>query len=290
MKLDIGTIRSDCRGFSSLAKLLEITKDISMDQVDLDFRRCSWFDANMTAPLYVLISRLRNALNIITLQNLPEKIETILKRNEFLSTFNMEKLSDHFQTTLPFKTFKPHATEQFNDYLSAYLHGKGIPSMSKALSKRFQQSLLEIFLNAKLHSDSDSSVFVCGQLYPQKHKLDFTIADAGIGIWDNVRRYTKQEDLDSCDAIKWALADGNTTKTTHQPGGLGFKLIQEFVQKNQGKLQIVSRFGYYELSGSEPLFAKMDNDFSGTCVNIEINTDDRKTYCLQSELTSRDIF
>ena len=241
MKLDVGTIRSDYRGFSSLAKFAELTKDISVDRVDLDFSNCSFFDANMTAPLYVLISRLRSALNIVTIQNLPEPIEIVLKRNKFLTVFNMETLSDHFQTTHPFKTFKPHATEQFNDYVNAYLHGKGIPSMSKAISKRFQQSLLEIFLNAKLHSDSDSSIFVCGQLYRQKHKLDFTIADAGVGIWENVRRYTRRKDIDSCDAIRWALAEGNTTKTTHQPGGLGFKLLQDFIQKNQGKLQIVSR-------------------------------------------------
>jgi hypothetical protein len=36
--------------------------------------------------------------------------------------------------------------------------------------------------------------------------------------------------LDSCEAIKWALTEGNTTKEGDQPGGLGLKLIKDFIQ------------------------------------------------------------
>ena len=34
----------------------------------------------------------------------------------------------------------------------------------------------------------------------------------------------------------------------------------------------------------------MNNDFPGTCINIEINTEDTSSYCLKSELKSEDIF
>ena len=290
MQLDIHTIRSDYNGFSSIAKLVTDSCKLWFDSVRLDFSRCDFFEANMGAPLYVVIAKLRDALNDVTIENLSEDTGRILKRNEFLSVFDMRVLQDTHQTTLPFKIFKRHANEQFNDYLETYMTGRGIPAMSSALAKRFRQSLFEIFLNAAIHSESESGIFVCGQFFPHKHRLDFTIADAGIGIVENVRRYTRQAEMDSCAAIRWALTEGNTTKTGNQPGGLGLKLIKDFIHMNKGKLQIISRFGYYEFSAQKDAICKMRDDFPGTCINIEINTQDTNSYCLLSELSNNNMF
>lgn len=290
MKLNVGTIRSTCDGFSSIAELAQDASDLWLDNAELDFSRCGFFDANMAAPLYVVIARLRDELNDVTIHNIQPSTERILKKNQFLTVFNMGVLSDTNQTTLPFKIFKRQAGEQLNDYLDTYMRGRGIPSMSDALTKRFRQSLFEIFLNAGIHSNSELGIFVCGQFFPQLHRLDFTIADAGVGIRENVRRYTGRKRMNSCAAIEWALTEGNTTKTGNQPGGLGLKLIKDFIRMNEGKLQIVSRFGYYEFSSRGDSFNKMDHDFPGTCINIEINTQDTSSYCLKSELSSDDIF
>jgi len=289
MRLNVGTIQSNCSGFDSIADIANQTRALFLDLVELDFSSCSFFEANMTAPLYTVIARLRDELNDVSINNMQSSVETILKKNRFLTVFNQPKLIDYNQTTLPFKIFKLTAGEQFNDYLSRYMKGKGIPTMSEALTKRFRQSLLEIFLNADIHSKSKSGVFVCGQFYPQKHRMDFTIADAGIGIRENVKQFTKRK-VNSVNAIRWALTEGNTTKTQNQPGGLGLKLIKDFLKLNKGKLQIVSRFGYYEFAANNEVYTKMDNDFPGTCVNIEINTEDTSSYYLKSELKSEDIF
>ncbi|TWI73966.1 histidine kinase/DNA gyrase B/HSP90-like ATPase [Desulfobotulus alkaliphilus] len=290
MKLNLGTIRSNCSGFEGIAHIADKTKNICYDSIELDFSSCSFFEANMAAPLYAVIARLRDELNDVTIANVPSGVSRILRKNKFLSIFNQPDLLDINQTTLPFKIFKLHAGEQFNDYLDTYMKGRGIPTMSKALTKRFRQSLFEIFLNATIHSQSSSGIFVCGQFYPNKHRLDFTIADAGVGIRENVRRYTGKATLNSCKAIEWAMTDGNTTKTGNQPGGLGLKLIKDFIRMNGGKIQLVSRFGYYEFSANGEAIQKMDNDFPGTCINIEINTDDTGSYCLKSELKNEDIF
>jgi hypothetical protein len=141
-----------------------------------------------------------------------------------------------------------------------------------------------------LHSKSESGIFVCGQFYPKKKRIDFTIADAGIGIRQNVRRYLKDNTISSCDAINWAITEGNTTKTRSHPGGLGFKLIKDFIALNNGKLQIVSRYGFYQFTAQGESVTKMQNDFPGTCLNIEINTSDTCQYCLKSELQANDIF
>jgi hypothetical protein len=289
MKLYVDTIRSNYSGFSSIAELAEHARKLWLDHAELDFGMCSFFEANMVAPLYVVIAKLLDEQNEVSIHNISSATEKILKKNHFLTVFNMETLSDTNQTTLPFKIFKIQEGKQFNDYLDRYMRGRGIPSMSDALTKRFRQSLLEIFLNASIHSVS-TGIFACGQFFPYKHRLDFTIADAGVGIRENVRRYTGRPKMNSCTAIKWALIEGNSTKKVNQPGGLGLKLIKDFTLLNKGKLQIVSRFGYYEFSADGESVTKMAHDFPGTCVNIEINTQDTSSYCLRSELSSDDIF
>ncbi len=290
MIVSVDTIKSDSSGFSSIADISFKTKDAWIDSIELDFSSCSFFEANMAAPLYTVISRLRNDLNIVSVTNMRPEVSRILQKNKFLSVFNQPDITDSNQTTLPFKIFKLSAGDQFNDYLDNYMKGKGIPSMSQVLTKRFKQSLFEIFLNATIHSQSESGIFVCGQFYPKKHRIDFTIADAGVGILENVQKYLRKPGLDSCEAIEWAMIEGNTTKTGNHPGGLGLKLIKDFIQINGGKIQVVSRFGYYEFSANDESVQKMNNDFPGTCINIEINTEDKNNYYLKSELRSEDIF
>jgi hypothetical protein len=290
MKLQVVTTRNDFYGFSKIAKIAEQVDSLSQDAVELDFCYCGFFEANMVAPLYSVIARLRSRLNDVSVCNIADNISVILRKNHFLTIFNQNPEPDTYQSTLPFKIFKLNANEQFYEYLQSYMKGRGIPRMTPALSKRFRQSLLEIFSNATIHSKSDSGVFACGQFYPTKHRLDFTFADAGVGIVENVRDYTQKYDLNSCDAIRWALAEGHTTKKGQQPGGLGLKLIEEFVKVNGGRMQIVSDTGFYELSQDGVILKEMPNAFPGTCVNLEINTEDTNSYCLQSEINNSSIF
>jgi signal transduction histidine kinase len=192
---------------------------------------------------------------------------------------------------LPFKKFKIHAGEQFSEYLNTYMVGRGIPEMTRALKRKFNQSLLEIFQNAAIHSESNYwGIFACGQFYPNKNKLDFTISDAGIGVRENVRRHLNDSTINSINALKWAMTEGNSTKTSGQPGGLGLKFVKDFIRINGGKLHIVSRQCFYEFSLEKEVFKEMEYDFPGTCVNIEINTNDPNSYSLTSELTVADIF
>ena len=244
----------------------------------------------MAAPLDAILCRSSKRIIKTSITKIPNQIEIILKKNQFLAKFGYPTLLDSNQTTLPFKQFQLKTGSLFSMYLDQFLKGKGIPQMTHALTKKFRHSLLELFQNAAMHSESEYGIFVCGQFYPYKQRLDFTIADAGIGIRETVRRYF-QNKISSCSAIRWALAEGHTTKRGQkQPGGLGLKLIKDFIQLNQGKIQIVSRFGFYEYSTAGESFSKMEEDFPGTCVNIEINTADKNSYCLNSELKTEDIF
>ena len=194
MNLSVGAIRNNYAGFESIAKLAKDSSRLIFDSVDLDFSRCQFFEANMAAALYAVVARLRDDLNRVSIKNTLPSIERILRKNRFLSEFGFPALPDSNQTTLPFKIFKMIAGEQFYDYLEIYMNGRGIPAMSPALEKRFRQSLLEIFQNAALHSESGAGVFACGQFFPQKRRLDFSIADAGIGIRGKCQKAYRQSE------------------------------------------------------------------------------------------------
>ncbi len=290
MKVDVGTVRCSFTGYRDIAKIASKTKALFAEKVIFDFSNCSFFEANMVAPLQTIIVGLYDRLNDVELVNFSSQTERILRKNRFLSFFNRSPLNDTNQTTLPFKKFKVHAGEQFSEYLNLYMKDRGIPEMTRALKRKFNQSLLEIFQNAAIHSKSDWGIFACGQFYPNKNKLDFSISDAGIGVRGNVRRHFKDNSISSIQALKWAMTEGNSTKTSGQPGGLGLKFVKDFIKINCGKLHIVSRQGFYEFSAGKEVFNKMAYDFPGTCVNIEINTNDGNSYSLISELTVADIF
>jgi hypothetical protein len=244
----------------------------------------------MAAPLGAVLAGIADRFNAVEIVNVPQMVERIMRKNGFLTQFRYLPLEDSNRTTIPFKRLQRSDEGLFEDYLQRHLKGKGIPQMTEGLGKVFKQKLFEVFQNAVIHSESELGIFVCGQFFPQKQKLDLTIADAGIGIRDNVRRYFNDPKIASVPAIRWALQEGHTTKKGKQPGGLGLKFLHDFARLNKGRIHIVSRFGFYEFNAGQESFAKLENDFPGTTVTLEVNTADTSAYCLASEASRDGIF
>lgn len=284
-RISIGEIRSSKSGFSHLAAAASELDGFLFDTVEVDFSACSWFDANMSAPLGVVFAHASDNLNDIKPIGLKQKVEAILAKNEFLTGFGFLGRYDTHGTTIPYQRFNAGDERYFAAYLNKLLRGKGLPKMSSALEERFKNSILEVFVNATTHSESKLGVFACGQYYPNKQRLDFSVADAGIGMRRKIYKELGLK-MNSDKAIEWALQEGNTTKKDNVPGGLGLKLIREFIDKNQGRIQIVSDRGYWEFSPSGETLTRLDISFPGTVINIEINTADTRSYCLRSEQES----
>lgn len=287
------TIHSDRNGFEELVRLAEGANALFNEPVEIDFSRCSFFAAHMAAPLAVVLAHFAAGFNRVTITKVPPAVEGILQKNGFLHSYGYRPLDDKHGTVLPFRRLRLSDEGLFGDYLDQHLRGKGIPQMSPALAKAFKQSIFEVFQNAATHSRSQRGVYVCGQFFPHKKRLDLTIADAGVGIETPVREYLRQPTLSSVEAIRWALQKGHTTRTGPYPGGLGLKLLKDFIVQNRGRIQIVSRRGFYELRGGDDAhdhFQDLRGDFCGTAVNLEVNTADNSAYCLQSEAAAVGIF
>ncbi|MDL1974769.1 MAG: ATP-binding protein [Deltaproteobacteria bacterium] len=217
-------------------------------------------------------------------------VANILSKNGFLSNYGREKIPDHWGTTIPYQRFDVKDDRYFAGYIeNEFMQRSEIPVMSPGLQKKFRESIFEIFSNAVLHSQTKMGIFSCGQFFPKRDRLDFSVADLGIGIRRNVKENAGL-DLAPENAIIWATEGRNTTKRGQIPGGLGLKLLSEFIDLNGGRIQIVSDTGYWKREKRKIFTARLDLPFPGTVVSVEINTADKQSYALTHELSETDIF
>ncbi|MDZ7703063.1 MAG: hypothetical protein U5L04_01090 [Trueperaceae bacterium] len=217
-------------------------------------------------------------------------VKDILSRNGFLSHYGHEKIPDHWGTTIPYQRFDVKDDRYFADYIETELiHRSEMPTMSQGLLKKFRGNIFEIFSNAVLHSRTQQGIFSCGQFFPKRDRLNFSVVDLGIGIRQNIRDITRLG-LSAEEAIRWATMGRNTTKQGSIPGGLGLKLLGEFIDLNGGYIQIVSDAGYWKRTNRTTTTATLTHPFPGTVVTVEINTADTNSYKLAHELSATDIF
>lgn len=263
--------------YDQFSNLYHELKKISFDSICICLQ--DWFGANMSAVLAGILDAVSSTNEIKITSNRP-KILTILKKNRFLSNYGYQTECDINNTTIPFLKLKPQESRFFNDYVMKDLLRKdALPEMSLQLKKKIAESIYEIFVNAQMHSGSEY-IYTCGQFFPNKHKIEFTIVDMGRGFKNGINERFNSN-LTSTQAIQWAIQDGHTTKRD-TPGGLGLSLLKDFIKLNGGKFQIISDNGFYEM-GSDELFKLMNTPFPGTIVNMEFITNDKSSYCLSSE-------
>lgn len=283
-------IRHNLAGFQALVRLHEEAKDCIFDDIEIDLSETAWLDADMCSAFGAILYRLGENLNTITLSGILPSVERILSKNGFLSYYGREKIPDRWGTTIPYHRFDAKDDRFFAEYIEKELISRSeIPTMSQGLLKKFRESIFEIFSNAVLHSNTQLGIYSCGQFFPARHQLNFSVSDLGIGmrqrILENIGLTLSPEA-----AINWATEGRNTTKLGPVPGGLGLKLLCEFIDLNGGSIQIVSDAGYWLRKNRQISTARLNYTFPGTAVIIEINTADLNTYKLASELSMADIF
>lgn len=290
MRITLPELHHNQAGFEVLVRLWEQTEACFLDVIELDFADTGWLDADMCAPLGALLYALGERINTVKLLNIRPSVEQALGRNGFLSIYGRKAVPDRWGTTLPYQRFDPEDDRYFADYVETKLIRRTeLPVMSPALLKKLSESLFELFNNAVLHSRTQMGIFSCGQFFPKRDRLNFSIADLGIGIRRNVTENTGLA-LDAAQAIVWATTGRNTTRRGAIPGGLGLKLLVQFIDLNGGSLQIVSDEGYWRRENGKNRAARLNRPFPGTVVSVEINTADKQSYAFSSGVVETDIF
>jgi len=299
MAFILRNVQTDFAGFQQLIDLYDHLKHCDEERIEIDMSDVTWFEANMCAPFGAVLSA-RQKAGSLRLFGVQQKVMSILRKNGFLPNFGFDRVKkpDTYGTTIEYQRFERSDVQDFKDYVARHFVGKGIPRMTAALHGKFRESISEVFQNAVHHSNSKRGIFACGQLFPggTNRRLDFSVADLGDGMRKVILDNTGQ-DLSPEDAIDWAMKGANTTRRRESgtPGGLGLKLISEFLMLNGGRLKIASDAGYWTCYRDQVLRKKVchkrfSSPFPGTVVNIEINAADKQSYCLESEIDAEDIF
>ena len=278
-------IKSEFEGYDYIITWLNQYKDIEDREIIFNFSRVTFLEANLSALLGTIFEILEKNNNKIEVINIQPQVETILRKNEFLLPFGYDKIVDNFDTALTYKKFTPTDDVGFYEYIQNQLLRKPqFPSHSKKLGREITRNIFEIYENARTHGKCDF-IHTCGQFFPKKptKPLHFTVVDKGFNIKQNVSNYLGRN-IEAFKAIEWAMIKGNTTKTGDTSGGLGLAVIFEFIELNNGKIQVISSDGFYEFDKGKTKTNKLKCIFDGTIINIKFNLNDTSHYSLSEEV------
>ncbi|HYE77122.1 MAG TPA: ATP-binding protein, partial [bacterium] len=241
----------------------------------LDFARVPALAGTLSAPLGGLLSLALHHGATLQELNLQRPIHDLLVANGFLKVYRAgvrQPPRDFLGTTIGYQHFQ---ADQYAAFIQHYLRegvaAKGLPGVAPLLRRQFEQGLFELLENARQHAASPVGIFCCGDLDPDGGLLRFCVADLGRGIPANVRAFLGRR-IGSADAIAWVMQEGHTTRTGDVPGGLGLKLVLEFLQAHRGTLRILSANGYWESAAGEVVRAELSVPFPGTVVWLELDT------------------
>ncbi len=282
------TIDNSFASYQSLITLYHENSNKIFSEIPVEL--CGFFSANMSAALGAVLDLLSDGFNTIKFENIRGNVESILSKNDFLTFYGRKRAVDVYGTTIKYQKLKPTDGKFFKSYVIEELlntHVADLPRMSAGVKEKIVEAIYEIFVNAQMHSET-THIYTCGQFFPNKNKIEFTIVDTGIGFKEKVNTRFNWN-LTSEDAINWAVQDRKTTKIGI-PGGIGLAVLSEFISKNNGKFQIISDDGFYQFDANGVILKRFDGRFPGTIVNLQFKTDDPYNYSLKSEININDIF
>lgn len=284
----LSSINNTFESFQNLIQLYEKNKDEFVGDIHLEIHH--FFAANMSAALGAILDKFTSNLNDIHFDYLSPKIEIILLKNDFLTYFGKQRVLDTNNTTIKFQKLKTTDGKYFKNYVIEELinnHISDLPRMSHGVIEKMVEAIYEMFVNAQIHSET-KFIYTCGQFFPQKNTIEFTIVDTGIGFRERINNRFSCN-LTAIQAIKWAVQEKKTTKEGIS-GGLGLAILKEFISHNNGKMQIISNDGFYQFDNKRETSRMFNGEFPGTIVNLEFRTDDNNNYTLKSEIEVNDIF
>lgn len=284
-------VGSNFQGYNDFIELLRLLQESSDTDFTISFENTEVFEANLSAILGAIIDSTIEQKKNVELVEIHRTIRDVFELNNFIINSVPNLNTHHKGTVISFMKFTQYKDIEFMDYVKNEMLSKpDFPKHSKMLGKKINESIFELFENARTHGNC-KNIYTCGQIIQDVEitRLDFTIVDMGKTIKNNVNEYLNAN-FSGCDAIEWALQSGHTTKTGNVSGGLGLDIIFEFIKLNKGRIQIVSSDGFWEYYNDKMEKKLFSNPFNGTIANIEFNLNDKSSYRLKEEISLEDIF
>lgn len=248
--------------------LSEFYKALSFNEerITFDFSKTNWMNADLSVLLGILIEKAQIQGRKVYFRSMTNSLAQILSKNGFLSKYKLADLQyDTFGSTIPYKVIQSEAHMTMKNYLQQDV----FPNIEYHLDYKINLEIInhavfELLQNVSDHAKSNR-VYICGQFFPTKKKLELTFSDGGITI-----PYLVENSMgltNDCDRIEWSTNIGNSTKE-NIIGGLGLYEIKNELL-NIGKMTILSRNGYWTSNqNGTTTHYEITNPFPGTLVNL----------------------
>lgn len=267
-----GNLSTNFSGIKRLFEFYHEAKVYTNTTISIDFYRLNWIDANLCALLHGILYKLSvdNNLKFSTDMVFLEEQFNVLFRNGFI---NSGSNVDERNSVITLKEFNSKDKDGFINYIeNELLCNRGMPQFSIVQKDEIVNALIELFNNIDRHAQTSFPFFVCGQYFPTKMKVVFSMVDLGVGFLPAIREKTNGGIDCSIGSIKWALIKKHTTKKCC-PGGLGLSDLHDYCLGNNGILQIITGDAYWS---SDLLTTNVDHllfskPFVGSIINLHFN-------------------
>jgi anti-sigma regulatory factor (Ser/Thr protein kinase) len=282
-------------GPHDFARLFGIWNEVNdyFEDIRFDFSRCGFLRPNAVAFLGGLARLIESRMGSVTfdwgtLHN--SWVRTTIRQNGFACAFG-DISAPWDGNSIRYREDREFYPDEVADYLSDNWLGKGWvhTHVSEALKNAIVDRVLELYVNAFEHSESQIGVFSCGQYFPKLNELHLTLVDFGMGIPANVRGYLKKvrpdlpaERLKAGDCLKWAFLRMTTTRPDSTSRGVGLDLLKSFIRVNRGTMHVFSNEGFVEITADGEVYDSLSMAFEGTVFHIKLICDEND-YCLAGE-------
>jgi hypothetical protein len=271
-----GRIETNYAGMQQLVNFYKFASKYNNCWFNLNIENLLWFDANLSSVLFLychLLKKNNNLKFFIDYSSLKGDLN-VLSRNGFAYHIVEDKKSfvpyDDRETVIPIKAFKVENADSFVTYIDNLLiKHRGLGNIKFKDKERIKSSYFEIFDNVGIHANSTTPVFACGQYFPGKNELKFSLTDFGDGFLYKIAKHTvgKENIKHAREAIDWAVK-GNSSKENNIKGGNGLKKILTYCLSSGGSLQIVSDGCYWALENRAINTFKLNNHTRGTTIHL----------------------
>lgn len=254
----------------------QIEKNGEEKKYVFNYRKTKFFASELYGYYHYKVRHLKEKNIEIVGINASEDVDVAMH----LTAKHSDDISPHYSSAISSKDFSDDLLNGDFDCFDIYMKREFLPKCVKNayVVDFISQYLSELFVNARTHGQTTN--IVCGgQIYYSKGTIRFVIVDFGVTIPYNVANHQIKDKLnyfndnDSA-AIKWATMPGNSTKD--KLGGLGLTDITAFLDKYNGRIQIISRNGFYEYMCGRSKQVNFSNAFNGTFIVIELDVTNLK--------------
>lgn len=210
-----------------------------------------------------------SSVKLISKENSKDIKIVITKKSYFadmLKEYGFIEVNKTNKNNIPLNTI--YKEEQIPNVILQLIELSPLKRLNNIKKANLQSRLYEIPNNSLNHSNSLNGVLYSG--YYKKDGFYFSIYDMGIGIPNSVKKFLNSPNMSSQEALKWALKEGNSTKQSDYPRGVGFTLLEEFRKNVKGKILIITDNVYYESKNNYSNYTNLSKKVRGTLFTFKI--------------------